>query len=112
MSLDLDDETRESLGWSPSPMDPSNEASGWLWTLKESKRDADRKRQRDLRDSKAVKIQEAKYQRTYAQTPDGKARRYAAKVAYRRRQRAASGKAAPGSTGTPVQVDNAHQEAT
>ena len=84
MSLELDDETRAELA--PDSQWPRVVAT--FARLLDARLERDRARQAGLRESRAVQLTEAKYQRDYASTETGRERRRAASRAYRQRRKA------------------------
>ena len=104
--MTLDDETLEALGWGDAGLDLAA-----MTVVPRAVKSPSTPQAKPPTNLKARKRHESEYQKAYAQTPHGKARRYAAKVAYRRRQRLALRKAAPDAASDTVSRYNAHSEA-
>ncbi len=102
--MTLDDDTLALLGWGDAGLDLSA-----MTVVPRARKSTPTPQAKPPTNIKARKRHESEYQKAYAQTPHGKARRYAAKVAYRRRLRLTRRKAAPDSASDTVSRYNAHR---
>ena len=102
--MTLDDDTLALLGWGDAGLDLAA-----MTVVPRARKSPSTPQAKPPTNLKARKRHESEYQKAYAQTPHGKARRHAAKVAYRRRQRLALRKAGPDSASDTVSRYNAHR---